>query len=600
MCETTLPTQFRQLEDTGRLENFRRAATGDTGKYTGFIFNDSDVYKWLEAVAYALVVEDKADLRKMADGVIEAIAAAQLEDGYLNTYFQLTGIENRWRNLHTMHEMYCAGHLIEAAVAFAENHQDERLLRVAIRFADHILSIFGPDGRLGFCGHEEIELAFARLSARTGDERYAERARWMIEQRGQRPSIFAQERADRDVLALSPWDNGQNHAVESYEGDYWQDHAPIREHSQVVGHAVRSMYLYTGALALFSDDEDLEAAMLRCWQSLTQRRMYITGGIGPSPKNEGFTTDFDLPNLTAYAETCAAVGLVYWGQQFLERTGNAEFADVTERALFNGAISGLSLSGDHYFYDNPLESTGSHSRKPWFDCACCPPNIARLLASVTDYLLSESESGVYIHIPSALRAETSFGDIEVVGSYPWEGKFEIRYKGTIRRTFTIGFRIPDWATETNAEIEGAEELAEFEDGYAVFDREWSPGDTIKVDFEMEPRWAECDPRVRENLGRSALCNGPLVYCAEAKDLGFAPQLVTALTEVPPVVTWNQALLGGVNAIAVDSIVEVERFPDGLYAEAGSTETREQTVSMIPYYTWNNRGPNGMQVWLRRA
>jgi DUF1680 family protein len=369
---------------------------------------------------------------------------------------------------------------------------------------------------------------------------------------------------------------------------------------QVVGHAVRSMYLYTGALALFSDDEDLEAAMLRCWQNLTQRRMYITGGIGPSPKNEGFTTDFDLPNLTAYAETCAAVGLVYWGQQFLERTGNAEFADVTERALFNGVISGLSLSGDHYFYDNPLESTGSHSRKPWFDCACCPPNIARLLASVTDYLLSESESGVYIHIPSALRAETSFGDIEVVGNYPWEGKFEIRYKGTIRRTFTIGFRIPDWATETNAEIEGAEELAEFEDGYAVFDREWSPGDTIKVDFEMEPRWVECDPRVRENLGRSALCNGPLVYCAEEKDLGFAPQLVTALTEVPPVVTWNQAILGGVNAISVDSIVEVERFPDGLYAEAGSTETREQTVSMIPYFAWNNRGPNGMQVWLRRA
>ncbi len=319
LIEQTLPAEYKQIIDTGRLENFRRVVNKETGGFQGLFFNDSDIYKWLEACAYAIAgsenISAKSKLQPMIDEAIELIQAAQEESGYLNTYFQLDHPNDKLRNLNAMHEMYCAGHLMEAADALFCCLGDRRLLEVSIKFADHLMSILGPGKRLGYCGHEEIELALIRLSNATGDKKYREFARWMVEMRGHRPSPLGAEMMDPEILAISPWMNTLLLNEGEYSGEYNQDHKPIREHDDVVGHAVRAMYLYIAAADLADglEDAQLEEALTRCWNNLVQKRMYVTGGIGPSSKNEGFTTDFDLPNMSAYAETCAACGLVFWG-----------------------------------------------------------------------------------------------------------------------------------------------------------------------------------------------------------------------------------------------------------------------------------------------
>jgi DUF1680 family protein len=602
LVETTLPHEFANLET--RLENFRRVARGETGGHVGLPFDDSDVTKWAEACAYALTAHPNAALRKMLDEAIEIVVAAQKPDGYLDTYIQLDHPGGEWRNLNALHEMYCAGHLIEAGVALSENLGDRRLLDVGIRFADHILSIFGPDKRLGYCGHEEIELALIKLAAHTGEKKYREFARWLVEVRGSRPSPFEAELRDPSSIALSPW-GAKDIANETYDGEYCQDHAPIREHDAVVGHAVRAMYLYIAAADLADGQNDLplETALQRAWDSLVKRRMYVTGGIGPSRHNEGFTADFDLPNLSAYAETCAAIGLVLWGQKMLEMTGNGEFAETVERALYNGALAGLSLSGDRFFYDNPLESRGAHERTPWFTCACCPPNIARMIGNLGAMVASAREDAFYVHQFAGFTAEATLGGvatkIELEGEFPWSTTLKIKVDPAKPAEFAVYVRIPDWADEVSTELPGAEEEADFEDGYAVFRRVWKPGDVLSIDLGTEPRWVEADPRVRENLGRVALTYGPLVYCLEEKDLGCAPQLFTADTQAP-IEPVRENRLGGIAMLPVEGQIDVELFPDSLYAPLGSSEFRQVTAQFVPYYAWNNRGPNAMQIWVRRS
>jgi uncharacterized protein len=605
LVDTTLPHEFDQLESTGRLANFRRAAGKEEGGYASpFWFDDSDTYKWLEACAYALVWSKDKGLRAKVDQAVSLIEAAQMDDGYINTFFQLRHPELRWRNLNTMHEMYCGGHLIEAGVAMAENLGDKRLLGVAIRFADHVMSVFGPDKRRGYCGHQEIELALLRLSELTNERKYVEFARWMIEERGQRPSVFEEELKDEEAMALSP------HAVRmltkdgQYVGDYAQDHAPLREHTEVVGHAVRAMYYYIAAahVAEGREDIELEETLHRVWYNLTNKRMYITGGIGPSASNEGFTADYDLPNLNAYAETCAACGLALWGQAMLELTGNSEFADVVERTLYNGAISGISLSGDRFFYVNPLESRGSHERTPWFSCACCPPNIARIIGKVSQFAVAASSDTFYVHFPAGVEVDTEFQGVPVKiaieSNYPWSGEATIKIEPQRPVEFTLAVRIPGWADDVGTEIPGAEEEAGYDAGYALFRRTWKAGDVLKLDLEMTPKWVEADPRVRDNLGRVALTYGPLVYCAERHDLGFAPQLFAVDPEAE-VEVHREKLLEGITTLTAEGMHEVESFPEGLYAEVGTTEAAEARAKFIPYYVWNNRGATSMQVWIRR-
>ena len=598
LVETTLPHEHAHLET--RLENFRRVARGEAGGHVGLPFDDSDATKWAEACAYALAANPDPALRKLLDGVVETIVAAQRPDGYLDTYIQLDHPGGEWKNLNALHEMYCAGHLIEAGVALSENLGDRRLLDAGVRLADHIMSIFGPEGRLGYCGHEELELALVKLAAHTGEAKYREFARWLVEARGSRPSPFEAELRDPAIVALSPW--GGKDLQGRYDGEYCQDHAPIREHDAVVGHAVRAMYLYIAAadLADGRGDEALETALQRAWDSLVKRRMYVTGGIGPSRHNEGFTADYDLPNGSAYAETCAAIGLVLWGQKMLEMTANGEFAETVERALHNGALAGISLRGDAFFYDNPLESRGGHARKPWFACACCPPNVARTIGNLGALVAGAGDDEFFVHQYVGFEAATTLGGVatKIVLEGDWKTTLSLRVEPARPAEFAVYVRIPDWAEEVSTELPGAEEEADFESGYAVFRRVWKPGDVLTIELGAEPVWVEADPRVRDDLGRAALTYGPLVYCLEEKDLGCAPQLFVADTQAP-VEPRPDERLGGVSVLPVEGQVDVETFPDALYAPLGSGEVRSLTAEFVPYYAWNNRGANGMQVWVRR-
>jgi hypothetical protein len=593
LVRTSLPLQFEHLERTGRLANFRRASGIEPGNHEGLYFNDSDVYKWAEAAAMALVHQSEPVLRQQLESTVALIESTQLEDGYINTYFQLGRLHERWTDLHEKHEMYCIGHLVEAGVAMAQALGDDRLLQVAVRAADHVLATFGPDLRPGYCGHPEIELALIRLAEHTGDLRYRDHARWQIESRGHRPSPLKAEfenGAMRHSLFLKDG---------AYSGEYGQDHRPIREQSDVVGHAVRAMYLFAAAADLSREDESLLVSLRTAWNGLVSRRMYITGGIGPSAANEGFTRDYDLPNASAYAETCASIGLMIWGRELLERTGESDYADVIERALYNGVLSGISLDGRSYFYDNPLASDGSHQRREWFHCSCCPPNIARVIASVGQYAISETDEGAAIHMPIGLRAVLTWGEVVIESRFPSEGKFQVRVVSNMDAPREIAIRIPDWADEIGFEIAGADETADYRDGYAVIRRRWKPDDVLVVDLELTPKWIECHPHVTENHGRIALTRGPLVYAAEACDLGAHPNAVTVIAEAEVTETQVKGLSGLVT-LQTEGIVTRDGFPAALYQELGTLETAEQDVRMIPYFAWNNRGPQSMAVWLRRA
>ncbi|MDX2064754.1 MAG: glycoside hydrolase family 127 protein [Fimbriimonadaceae bacterium] len=593
LAEISLPLQFEHLERTGRLANFRRASGIEPGNHDGLYFNDSDVYKWAEAAALALSHHAHPTLRDQLDQVVTLVESTQLEDGYINTYFQLGRLAERWTELYEKHEMYCIGHLIEAGVSMAESLREDRLLQVAIRAADHVLATFGPNLRPGYCGHPELELALIRLSARTGDARYRDHARWQVESRGHRPSPLEAEFSAGNMRHSLFLKDG------AYSGEYGQDHRPIREQEDVVGHAVRAVYLFAAATDLSREDETLLPSLRTAWHRLVTRRMYVTGGIGPSAANEGFTRDFDLPNASAYAETCASIGLMIWGRELLERTGESDYADVIERALYNGVLSGISLDGRTYFYDNPLASDGSHLRREWFHCACCPPNIARTIASVAQYAISETEAGVAIHLPIGLNAELSWGQVQVESNYPFQGKFQIRIASRIETAREVAVRIPDWADEIGFEIDGAEEAAEYRDGYAVITRVWRPDDVLIVDLELAPKWVECHPHVTDNVGRIALTRGPLIYAAESPDLGTHPAAVSPIAEAEIVETQIKGLPGLV-ALQTEAIVTRDGFPDALYAELGTIESADQDVKFIPYFAWNNRGRHPMAVWMRRA
>lgn len=599
VSQVTIPTQHALLESTKRMNNLRRASRGETGGYEGYRFNDSDVYKWIDACALSLISRPSESNRALLDDVVKIVASAQREDGYLNSFVQLQHPTMAWRSLSMLHEMYCGGHLIEAAVAHQMATGADDLMRVAIRWADHVMSVFGPGLRKGTCGHEEVELALLKLAKATGQSKYAEFARWLVEIRGTRPSPFEDELNDPEAYNLSPAGMPLLLKDGAYSGEYLQDHAPIREHDSVVGHAVRAMYLYIAATELAQDanDQALESALVNCWDSLTLRRMYITGGIGPSGSNEGFTHDYDLPNHSAYAETCAAIGLALWGHRLTVATGDASYFETVERALYNGALAGISLSGDRYFYSNPLESCADHDRVPWFGCACCPPNIARLIGQVGALAVAEGDMGITINLPIGMEVQARHGRLRITSRYPWDGKVSLEWlEVTASGPFELRVRIPEWCEDCGFEIVSADETATYQDGYASVTRQWKTGDRVEVDLEMVPRWLEAHPAVLNNLGRIALARGPLVYALESPD-GVLPQrfAIDPLAEVTD--SWSEDL-GGLTRLTAPGDLVAEVFSDGLYAEAGTQETKEAEASMIPYYAWNNRGPSHMQVWLR--
>ncbi|MEJ7736444.1 MAG: beta-L-arabinofuranosidase domain-containing protein [Chitinophagaceae bacterium] len=594
VANSTLQVCINYTENkTGRIRNFEKAARGQGEKHEGIYYDDSDVYKAIEAIAYSLKNYPDPALEKKADDWIAKIAAAQLPDGYVNTYYSLKGLDGRWTDMEK-HEDYNAGHLIEAAIAYYNTTGKKTLLDVATRFANHIDSTFRMNNRHWVSGHQEIELALMKLFHQTQNNRYLQLAQWFLDQRG--------HGYGKGVI----WDDWKDPA-------YCQDNVPVKEQKEITGHAVRAMYLYTGAadVAAVTKDIGYIDAMKHIWEDVVYRNMYITGGIGAQGKNEGFGVDYDLPNETAYCETCASVGMVIWNQRMHMLSGEGKYIDILERSLYNGALDGLSLSGDHFFYGNPLASTGTHKRSEWFGTACCPSNIARLVASLGNYIYSTSPGAVWVNLFIGSKTTLQMGktnvDIGLETNSPWGGSSSIKVDPSSPVKFALKVRIPGWLKEpVPGDLYRYETLKllepvltvndkpaayAIEAGYAVIDRTWKQGDVVRVGLPMEVSRIISRPDLKQNTDRVALQYGPMVYCVEGIDNGGKCWNIILPGDASFVPSFDKNLLGGVNTISFNGIV-AEVGEDGK-----SLQSVRKQIKAIPYFSWNNRGPGPMQVWL---
>lgn len=562
--DVTLAVCIDQIENqTGRIRNFENAALKQ-GEHSGIYFDDSDVYKALEGMAYSLQNNPDPVLEAKCDEWIAKFAAAQEEDGYINTYYTLTGLDKRW-TVMDKHEMYCAGHMIEAGVAYYNVTGKRTLLDVCIRMADHMMSLFGPGKRDWVPGHEEIELALVKLYQATGEKKYLDFSEWLIDERGK--GLGANEG--------KPWN-----------AEYHQDDKPVREMTDIAGHAVRAMYLYCGMadVAAYTGDQGYIDALGRLWDDVVLKNMYVTGGIGQSAHNEGFTVDYSLPNLTAYCETCASVGMVLWNWRMNQFTGDGKYVDVMERSMYNGALAGISLDGDRFFYVNPLESLGNHHRQAWYGCACCPSQICRFLPSIGNYIYGVSDDAIWVNLYIGDKADVRFGGKNLTLTqetrYPWEGavKLTVGTRSAVKADMRL--RIPGWCKSYVIKVNGAEVNPEVESGYAVLPGRWKDGDVIELDMDMPVELVAADPRTKEDEGMRAVQRGPLVYCIEEVDNkdGFDELAISEDAEFTT--AFQKDLLKGV--VTIDA------------------KACGKTLKYIPYYSWDNREAGKMKVWVPLA
>lgn len=562
--DVTLAVCIDQIENqTGRIRNFENAALKQ-GEHSGIYFDDSDVYKALEGMAYSLQNNPDPVLEAKCDEWIAKFAAAQEEDGYINTYYTLTGLDKRW-TVMDKHEMYCAGHMIEAGVAYYNVTGKRTLLDVCIRMADHMMSLFGPGKRDWVPGHEEIELALVKLYQATGEKKYLDFSEWLIDERGK--GLGANEG--------KPWN-----------AEYHQDDKPVREMTDIAGHAVRAMYLYCGMadVAAYTGDQGYIDALGRLWDDVVLKNMYVTGGIGQSAHNEGFTEDYSLPNLTAYCETCASVGMVLWNWRMNQFTGDGKYVDVMERSMYNGALAGISLDGDRFFYVNPLESLGNHHRQAWYGCACCPSQICRFLPSIGNYIYGVSDDAIWVNLYIGDKADVRFGGKNLTLTqetrYPWEGavKLTVGTRSAVKADMRL--RIPGWCKSYVIKVNGAEVNPEIESGYAVLPGRWKDGDVIELDMDMPVELVAADPRTKEDEGMRAIQRGPLVYCIEEVDNkdGFDELAISEDAEFTT--AFQKDLLKGV--VTIDA------------------KACGKTLKYIPYYSWDNREAGKMKVWVPLA
>jgi DUF1680 family protein len=627
VIDNMIPYQWQALNDqipdaapSHAVENFRIAAGDSRGDFIGTVFQDSDVGKWIEAASYSLAARVDPDLDGRLDELIQCIGRAQQPDGYLNTYFTVKEPGKRWTDLVSAHELYCAGHLIEAAVAHYQVTGKRSLLDTICRYADLIAREFGTGAgqRRGYCGHPEIELALFRLYRVTQNPRYRDLAVYFINERGRDPGVFEQ--------GLKPAPHPYGFAtVENrwYRADYYLAHKPVREQSEVTGHAVRAMYLYSAMTDQFleTQDEGLGRAVHALWNDLVGKKMYITGGLGSQSFGERFSIGYDLPSDTAYAETCASIGLIFWAQRMLLCDPRSEYADIIETAAYNGVLAAVSLDGSRYFYVNPLEvqpdvaryrHDHAHvetSRIRWFGCACCPPNLARLIASFSRYFYTRNEQTVWVQQYGGSETTLVLGSARVtltqVTDYPWNGKIELTVTGGAGVIFTLALRIPSWCTSLTCTLNGKPcENGAGERGYLEITRTWSSSDRVVLDLAMPVLFLQADPQVRELAGKLAIRRGPLIYCVESCDNGAGLHMLTLKAGAEATVEYRPDLMGGTCVIHARGYRNGAPIPAGqepsLYRIVDTRHSAKPTrIAAIPYHQWGNRESNGeMAVWFR--
>ena len=594
--KVSIPSAFRECEKNGRFDNFAIAGGLKEGEHRGdFSFDDTDPYKIIEGASYSLAVKYDKELDAYLDSVITLIAAAQEPDGYLTTCvtnkcYRLSGWwgRHRWEKLNS-HELYNSGHLYEAAVAHYQATGKRTLLDVAIKNADLVCRVFGPEEGQKHVpsGHPIIEMALVKLYKVTGDVKYLAEAKHFLYETGR----------GRDGHALS---------------EYSQDHKPIAEQDEIVGHAVRAGYLYSGVadVGRLTGDTAYIAAADRVWQNMASKKLYITGGIGSRAQGEGFGPNYELNNHTAYCETCAAIANVYWNYRMFLLKGEAKYIDVLERALYNGVISGVSLSGDRFFYDNPLESMGQHERQPWFGCACCPGNVTRFMASVSNYMYATQADDIYVNLYAESVAELKTDGNRVVlaqsTDYPWRGDIAVTVTPEKEQRFAIRFRIPGWAQDApvpsalyaftdktapyRVTLNGKKVSSGLQDGYVTIERAWKKGDVVEILLPMDVRRIRANEQVEDDRGKLAIERGPIVYCLEGKDLADS----TVFNKFIPDGTLMEAEYdaGLLNGVVVLTGMAKEIGRDG--------SVKDVPFKAIPYSTWNNRGADEMAVWIPEA
>jgi len=608
--EVTVRYDFKKCEETGRIANFARAGGLEEGGFQGIFFNDSDVVKIVEGAAYCLALKPDKKLDSYLDDLIAKIAAAQEDDGYLYTArtindpkYEYAGKEGRWTSLRYGHELYNVGHMYEAAVAHFQATGKRSLLRVAIKNADLICDVFGSgEGQIvDVPGCQVIEMGLVKLYRVTGDEKYLRQAKFFIDMRG---------RADQ--------------RKETY-GTYSQDHKPLVEQTEAVGHAVRGGYFYAGVadVATLTGNKDYIAAIDRIWQDVIDCKVYLTGNVGQHGAGEGYAGAWKLDNLRAYNETCAAIALALWNHRMFLLHGDAKYFDFLERSLYNGFLSGVSLSGDKFFYPNPLAcdmnfkfNRGAMQRSPWFDCSCCPSNVVRFLPSIPGIVYAHRNDAVYLNLFVNSTATVKLPENTVTLSqktgYPWNGKVAITVKPEKVGEFTLHVRIPGWALnqpipselyrvapgdkldwKPSWKVNGQTQSVPLEKGYAVIRREWKAGDVVELELPMAVQRVLTHEKVVGNRGRVAITRGPIVYCAEGADHGGHALDLYLPDDAALSPVHRPDLLGGVTVLT-------GKAQAARRAEDGSVASEPETLMMIPYYAWCHRGPNEMQVWLPRT
>ena len=620
-----LPYQWDALNDripdaepSFCIRNFRAAAGLEEAPHGGRVFQDSDLAKWIEAAAYSLIWHPDAELEKTVDEANELVGKAQQPDGYLDTYYILNGLDQRWTNTKDNHELYCAGHMLEAAVAYYRVTGKRQLLDIMIRCMEHIASVIGPEEgkKRTYPGHEVLEMALCKLYEVTGDKRHLDLARYFVDERGQAPSYFVAEGERNNRPVRAPFDLR-----------YYQADRPVREQEKAEGHAVRAGYLYSGMadLARLTGDEALAKACRRIWRNITRRQMYITGSVGQSAMAESFSFDYDLPNDLIYGETCAAIALAFFAQRMLRLEPKGEYGDVLERVLYNGSISGMSLDGTKFFYVNPLEvdparCEGNYQfrhvkpeRQKWFGCACCPPNLGRLMASLPGYLYQTEGNTLYtvLYTTNELRTELEGGPVSLAmeTAYPWDGMISMKVQ-TAPKDMTLALRLPGWCGEYDLRVNGQSVNCAARDGFLYLSREWEAGDEVLLTLSMPAVLVRANPLVSADVGKAAVQRGPVVYCLEEPDNGKGLQrvyldanAVTACHQGSGTIftsRWEPDTLGGIVSLETEGFERTipDWDEDALYAAGKEPVFRPRHLRFIPYYAWANRGPAEMTVWVR--